>query len=629
MKTARLFGILVPLLALTDSVRCASAPVPKSPASGSRVFSPHPHFRWQREADIQIDEFHDIQIARDEAFHTVVCEDRLEVVSRFVPLRALDVGSYWWRVRRGNDSWSPAIHFEVCAPAKKYTIRAGSDSSEVARVLREAAAQSPARVDFEPGNYTLTPKPGESLVTLTNARDLRINGHGAQLVLGGTFLDLWDCQRVTVEHFTITPDHPGHTLVGVVRKDAKSQSLTVRPQAGYAAGVARFFQFPGTAGSFLGFMDPEHHGKYLVGAFISARNAQMTEAADSAGDFVIHPVKPETLERIPSHGVAVVTAYGWHWAKTSRSEECTFSNLTLSNLPGALCAGAGSNPARSFLSCKVKRLAVQDYFGGHAHCGSGRVGEWIEGCEFECLADDGPAQQSFRVPIRGVEGDDTLLLGGGSLHPGDHVSIVDAGKGRGFSAVVKEVHGTRVKLDRPVSEIATALEHAVAGDWKTVFLYGDSPGNEDFVYRRNSHIGGRAHGVKFNGTRAWITDNHFENLNGNAVLAGYTSEVSGHGARDVVVSGNTIIRCGWTPISVWSTSGLGGNIRIRGNGIREARETAISIRGCTDVHILDNRFASEVPPAQGAWIVAKNTRALRTSGNEHPTEVPLNKAALP
>ena len=35
--------------------------------------------------------------------------------------------------------------------------------------------------------------------------------------------------------------------------------------------------------------------------------------------------------------------------------------------------------------------------------------------------------------------------------------------------------------------------------------------------------------MKFNGTRAWIADNHFENINGNAVLAGYTSEVSGHG----------------------------------------------------------------------------------------------------
>ncbi|MEI6231563.1 MAG: hypothetical protein WCT04_00820 [Planctomycetota bacterium] len=43
-----------------------------------------------------------------------------------------------------------------------------------------------------------------------------------------------------------------------------------------------------------------------------------------------------------------------------------------------------------------------------------------------------------------------------------------------------------------------------------------------------------------------------------------------------VYTGNTIQRCGCTPINVWSTSGLSDNITIRDNKITEIRDAAIS-----------------------------------------------------
>ena len=135
--------------------------------------------------------------------------------------------------------------------------------------------------------------------------------------------------------------------------------------------------------------------------------------------------------------------------------------------------------------------------------------------------------------------------------------------------------------------------------------------------------------MKFNGTRAWIADNHFENINGNAVLAGYTSEVSGHG--DTISSSAATPSCaGWTPISVWSTSGLGGNILIRDNRITETREAAIAIRGCDGVTVTNNEFGSSTPPKQGAWITVEATRNLHTAGNKHtggiPKMTPLNRS---
>ena len=589
------------------------------------MYAPHPHFRWQRGPDVRIDEVHRIQIARDEAFTEPVCDDLLEVVSRFVPVKPLAPGRYWWRVRRGEGEWSQAVGFEVRSPEKVFSVREGSDAETVRRVLEEAAANGPARVDFEPGEYVLSPPAGQSLVTMKGAHDLIIDGHDARLVLNGTFLELHDCQRVTVRHFTVVPARPAHTLVRVVKKDAATMSLTVKPEPGYATDVTSYFEFPGTAGSFLGCMDPVHHGKYLVGGGISARTAKVAASPDEPGAFVFTPVKPETLALMPQDGVAVVTAYRWHWMKMSRTDECTLSNLTLSSLPGALCAGGGNDNAKSILSVNVKRLAAQDYFGGHSHTASGRIGEWIEGCEFECLADDGPAQQSFRQAIKAIEGADAVIVGGNYVRAGDRVALVNAAAGRGVAAAVVDVHGERVRLDHSLAEISAAIGLDMSSGLAKVFLYRDAQSNEDFVYRRNRHIGGRAHGVKFNGTRAWIADNHFENLNGNAVLAGYPSEVSGHGARDVVVSGNTIVRCGWTPIQVWSTSGLGRNVLVRGNQIMEVREAAIAIRGYDGVTITDNEFASATRPKQGAWITAEKTMNLHASDNASTADVPEMK----
>jgi hypothetical protein len=617
------------LLAPLSVLFATDAPKPESPVPGAAVYAPHPHFRWQREADVKIDEVHRIEIARDEAFAEVVCDDRLEVVSRFVPVKALSPGKYWWRVRRGDGEWSQAVAFEVRAANMVFTIRAGSDAETVARVLQDAAACGPARVDFEHGDYALELKEGGSLVTMTGARDLIIDGHGAHLVLGGTFLTLSDCQRVTVQHFTLTPSRPGHTLVRVVAKDPEAMTLTVKPEPGYATDVMSYFQFPGTAGSFLGCMDPVYHGKYLVGSVISARNTRCLPARDAPGAFVFNPVKEETLQQIKIGAVAVVTAYRWHWLKTTRTEECTFTDLTLVGMPGALCAGGGNDTAKSFLGCKIKRRHEREYFGGHSHTGSGRVGEWIEGCEFECLADDGPAQQSFRYAIRGTDGSDAVLLGGNYVQAGERVALVNADNRRGVATVARTVQGTRVQPDHPIAELAAAVGQDANRGWKNVFLYCDAQSNEDFVYRHNRQIGGRAHGVKFNGIRAWIADNHFENINGNAVLAGYISEVSGHGARDVVVSGNTLLRCRWTPIEVWSTSGLGGDIFLWDNRITEAREAAIAIKGGEVVSIVGNAFASTAPPKQGAWIVAQDAKALHASGNTHANEVPLVKHAAP
>ena len=616
----------------------ADPPRPLAPTAGEVVYAPHPQFRWHREDDIRLDDTHRIQIARDEAFEKIICDDTLPVVSRFVPRTPLAPGRHWWRVRRGAGPWSEVMAFELRAPERRFVIRAGSDDAEVAAVLREAASHCPAQVDFEAGEYRLAidlPK-GKAAVSLKNVHDLILDGHGARLVVGGTLLAIADSKRVTIRDFTVVPAAPGHTLVRVARKDAAHGRLFVTPEPGYDPAVPRFFQAAGNGGSFLGCMDEAHHGRYLPGAGVSARDAAITPSGDEAGAFVIAPVKPAVLDRMPLGGSAVVTMYGTQWVQLDRTDACTFSGVTVSGLAGAFCGGS-DNSAKSYLGCRVVRPRPEDSFGGHSAVENGRVGPWVEDCLFECLPDDGPALQSLRMTVLRADGDEAVIVKrewtNRELRVGDRIAILEKQDDRGARATVRAVGGTpaavRVEIDRPLRDIAAAVGRAADADWSGLRLYRESPSNEDFVYRRNRHVGGRGHGVKCNGTRALIADNHFENISGNAVVAGFTWQggISGHGASDVVISGNTIVRCGWTPIEARGIPGIDGNIFITGNRITETRDAAVFVRGCDHVRIENNEFASSTAPSSGCWVVARDAHDLRIIANRHPADVPIQRAA--
>ena len=635
MKTIRrlLLGVCI---AITLQLRAdatmpdAGNPMPEVPAAGAVVYAPHPHFRWHREADVRIDEVHHIQIARDETFKDIACEDWLEVVSRFVPVKPLVPGHYWWRVRRGEGAWSPALSFEVREPEHIYTVPLGSKEEAVRRIMEEAAAHTPARVNFEAGEYAFTPQEGKSLITLEKVDDLIVDGNGSRLVLGGSLLKLVDCRRVTIRNFTVTASRPGHTLVRIVSKDPAKGLLVVKPEPGYDPDVPFYFQSGKNGGSLMGCMDTEHRGRYLPGAGISAHSAHPPQVAPVPGEpgaYSFCPVDPATLGRCPIGAPAIVTTYRWSWVEIVRGEEFTLSQVTVSDLPGAITGGSCS--AKSYLACRVKCPTPQGYFGGHSACGSGRIGEWIEGCEFECLADDGPAEQSTRMAITALDGTDALLIGGGigytSPRSGDRVTLFPKDALRGGSATVVSVtnapQGVRVQLDHSVAELEAAMGRKSPGNWKGVRLYIDSQSNEDFVYRHNNHLGGRGHGVKFNGTRGWIAESTFENINGNAVMSGYISDWSGHGASDVVISSNKITRCGWTPISCTSESRLGKNLIIRNNRISEIRDAAIYIKGYTDVSITGNEFSSVEAPSQGAWIVCQDSTGILCKSNRFDERV--------
>ena len=228
-----------------------------------------------------------------------------------------------------------------------------------------------------------------------------------------------------------------------------------------------------------------------------------------------------------------------------------------------------------------------------------------------------------------------MLLGGSiensPVQPGDRVSLVDLKGLRGACAqVVKVAQSGKslvIQLNRPLNALAQVLGGTVAAEGKNIFLYVDAPSNEDFVYRHNRHFGGKGHGVKFNGTRGWIADSTFENINGNAIMAGYISAVSGHGAADLVISGNAIVRCGWTPICSTSESRLASNLIIRDNTVRETRDAAIAIIGYNGVTVTGNTFSSSTVPALGAWVIFQDSTNIDCRANRFPGGLPESRTA--
>jgi len=179
-----------------------------SPKDGETVYMPHPHFRWQKKAGVGIEELYQIQISRDENFSELVVDDSLDVVSRLVCAKPLSPGTYFWRVCREDQTrWSKISRF-TRGNSKEFPIKKGATTQEIAAVITEAAANTPAKVIFEQGDYHIT-----DMIPLSKVKDLIIDGNGSNLMLEDRFLNLKNCADITVCNMTVKPSREASTNV--------------------------------------------------------------------------------------------------------------------------------------------------------------------------------------------------------------------------------------------------------------------------------------------------------------------------------------------------------------------------------------------------------------------------------
>jgi hypothetical protein len=637
--------LLLMLLLVTESLAGVRL---LSPENGATLYAPHPHLHWQKEAGTNIEDFYRIQIARDEAFQSLVVDDSLDVVSRLVCAKPLSPGTYFWRVRREDQTqWSKVFSF-TRGTSKAYPIKKGTTTEEIAAVIREAAANTPAKVIFEQGDYHIT-----KMIKLQKVKDLIIDGNGSTLTLSDRFLALKNCADITACNMTVTPECEASTNVDVLEVDPDAGTLTVQVQPGFPEDFPSYFPAGKSGNTIMRVVDEVNRGLSITGWDSSGK--RMEELGEHR--YRIHGVPAANLKQIRPGMVAYAKTYRGGFGKAYHVNRVTLSKINFMGMGGTIWLGRENN-ANTGLSCEFLPLTPGYYTGASGVIGNGRTGSWYEDCRFEMGADDNVMDHTFPWPVDNIQGNVAILnrlwFWPQDICKGDEFVLWDCmsgEKGRTTRVTVMEVQDAdgspmviedlnfqaprRLVLSKNTTELNRELGRPEGASFlapgkrslealDSMLLIRLSHNNRDFVFRRNDVTGGSA-GMLNNSTRALVADNSFKNLRGSAVHAGFIHHpnplpIEGCGSRDYVIRDNKMENCGSNAISVSSDAGIGGNIIIKNNTITYSTKgfwNAISIFGNNDgVVIKDNLFQSSKPPERGPWIISvKNEHAIEHRNN--------------
>ena len=610
-----------------------------SPVDGETIHAPNPHFEWTRLPEARLEDRHQIQIATDASFTTIVREDTVEVVSRYVCAEPLPAGSYFWRARSQVGPWPSDSSSFTIAESKVYPVPAGATQSQIKQVILTAVANTPAKVLFPPGRHLLS-----ETITLTRAKDLIIDGGGSTLVIAKMPFNFVFCKNITLQNMMVEPETDPSTHLDIIAVSAADKTVTVRAKPGFPQDVSRYFT-PGSGACILRCVDVTSPGKAIRYATLSAQDpGAAISGPDSAGNYTFHQVKDSALKTIHPGMTAYVIKYAHGMLRASFTEGLTLSKIRFLGTGGASIMNVDCS-AQSYLSCQFLPLTKEHYTGAQGFIGSGMTGMWVENCRFQFGVDDNMAVQTLKLSLEEIADDDIAVL---KAHPWNHeiragdevmlwevpsnrtakVKVLEALDKDGQPVPTGELEDRRPKklrLAKGAGALNAELGRPADASFKDMLLFRYSPNNEDFVFRKNEIQGGSA-GCMFNGRRGWIADNTFTNCRGAAIAPGYHSpnEASGYGARDVLVRGNTMIDCGGSGVDIRSTANVGGNIVIKENRIvHHAIEngyfnaSVLVNNHCDNIVVKDNVFESDTAPKHGAWIVSESNRhPIQQQGNK-------------
>ena len=623
-----------------------------APPDNATVHMPHPHLRWQKEAGADIEDRYRVQISRDEAFRTLVVDDSLDVVSRLVCAKPLSPGTYFWRVRRVDQTrWSKVSRF-TRGDSKEYPIKKGATTQEIAAVITEAAANTPAKVIFEQGDYPIT-----DMIPLSKVKDLIIDGSGSTLTLKDRFLDLKNCADITVCNMTVKPAREASTNVDVLAVDPAAGTLTVEVKPGFPEDFPSYFRVENKGNTIMRVVDEVDRGLSVTGWGSGGGGKYRIEELGRRR-YRIHGLPAGNLEKIRPGMTAYAKTYSGGFGKAHHVTRVTLSKINFMGMSGTIWLGRETN-ANSCLSCGFLPLSPEHYTGVSGVIGKGRIGSWYEDCRFEMGADDNVMDHQQPWPVANIQGNVAILrfpwMWPQDIRKGDEFVLWDCMNGEKSRATrvtvleVQDAEGSPMVLEdlnfqaprglvlsKNAAELNRELGRAEGASflspgktsWNvldSMLLFRLSHNNQDFVFRRNEVTGGSA-GMLNNTTRALVADNTFRNLRGSAVHAGFTHRsnplpAEGCGSRDYVIRDNKMENCGASAIRVDSDAGIGGNIIIKNNTISysASREPwhAISVSGNNDgVVVKDNLFQSVRPPSRGPWIYSRaNDHAIQHSDN--------------
>jgi len=646
-----LLSVFVATAALALSAN-PGQPALLAPEQNVACYVEHPDFLWQA---VDGAAAYEIQIATDRAFATIVAADRVEI-PRYVPLRALMPADFFWRVRAvaidgAQGAWSDTHSYQLRSPTHLFRIGPKADLTEIRRIVAQAAAVTPARVEFAAG-ATYRVKPSDSVLALSHASDLIIDGNDALVIIenpSGGFVLLDQCQRMTVRGFRVDYDPLPHTVGRVEAVEVINQRTIVvlRPEPGYPDFDAPHVRENSIWGVVLD-SAPERRGWMKAGSPL-VLNVDAAHAQRSAAGLYRLPVGAHGKDALAAGDRLIVFARngGKSFAGVSRSTDVTFDRVIAYACPAGHFSFIGGSRLKVLASGSRLRDRSR-WFAGNAdgvHVRAALVGPWIEGCTFEGIGDDGVALYTKgmivtrQLSANAVKVEREFM----DLEAGETFRIFDPRDGTLIGDTFTVARATRSATDATV-EFTPALPSGctlttdAARDTRSDQLFTMTKRNALFMIRNNQFTGIRRYGTVFRSADGVVKNNRYAGTS-NAAIATINEPDSWHNglaSQRILIVGNTIDQCAFEASSTNVGSihvllrKLGGGqaperlyrrITIANNTITNWSQRAISLQNAEDCAVVGNMIRSTLasyPLAAGEHygIFLNNVRRTPVTGND-------------
>jgi hypothetical protein len=479
----------------------------------------------------------------------------------------------------------------------------------------------PVEVDFAAGVYRLyngyVPGSPPTVLTLLNARDMVIEGNGAELLVTdptvGAFV-LHTCSNMIVRDFTIDYETLPFTQ-GRITQILDSYSFVLDVEAGFPAPTDA--QFTGTTQRWGYPIDPLVDGRIRADANnyfgttaavrLSGSLYQMTVSTNTStlrvGDRYVEQARTGnaviSLPNCTQPSVIGVTAY---------TGPSVFVAALLSLAPNVIDCHAAIKPGR-WKSLDADGVHVQ----------SARVGAWIENSSFEGLSDDAINFYTLPFAVTQVLGDTQfkfgLLLNRGTtvgsfnfrhFRPGDELTFLNPTLGTPLASVrVIDVDLTAqtVTVDQPVTGITTGTTSQVTNVYNTTLAGA-------FLVQESSFLNGRRYGMFLKAGNGQVINNHFEGLSHEAIsIYNEPNWPEGLWSGNLLIQGNTFVDNGFEYQYKHQTSRIPGTIGIHAERLGYLPVSGIYVD--PNIQLIDNTFQGW----RRAAIAAGNVENLEIRGN--------------
>lgn len=476
----------------------------------------------------------------------------------------------------------------------------------------------PVKINFAPGVYNfssaeqvLTTRDGS--LNLSGLRNVVVDGNGSRIMINRShmgFVYAENCTNVIVRNFEIDYDPLPFCQGTVLSLDAAEGSFLFEKDSGYpdphedpffaspswSWGMAKNRNYPGR-------LKPDCPDFFFI---------HRPEPTGSNGVFKISMVNPPQLTHLDVGDPFVINCRAGSIGNAPNTENITFQNLTVYAAPSCLFIGSRLSML-NVLDCRALltggRLMVSGADG--VHCQSGRVGPWVEGCEFEGLSDDHLNIYSIPHKILGQPSSNIINVARAHwIRPGDRLLFFNPRAGMVIDiGEAVSVDSETVFLGKTVEGLVYTEEdlgYVPGSDAEYDHIYNLDATGSGFVFKNNYIHDGRRHGCVVKASRGLIKNNLFENISGHALnICNLPSRPEGFWAQDIIISNNTVNWCGslnyrhpvmvaaYAQGNVLMANRVQQNIYLMDNWISSQQESPLFFSSVSNLTVSGNTFIAE------------------------------------